>query len=242
MSEDNRHTRSASNRRNVLKRIGAGAVVGSGVNLVSVGSVSGSSSSSSPLNPEPDKHVPGPNVGYGFETDDGWNTHQDAAESSLNIALSANNPEKYPVDLCYVDDNQEACVKDLGETFSVGSQPCNTCSGGTTPTLNYTTATLKDLSASTSFDIWMGVNTTTGCLWAGHEDSGYAKKFDCNIQNREANRLNQPQDYETPLESAVSDVVSWVGENKYEIIATGLIVGAGVVVFGPGVASAIAFA
>ncbi|MFC3476348.1 hypothetical protein [Halobacterium litoreum] len=236
MSKDNRQTRSQSKRRTLLKKLGLGAAVGSGLSVGAVGSVTGSPDQSIP-NPDPDKHVPGPSMEYGFDTDSEWIAHREEAEDSLNLVINADNPGSYPIDLCYTTENQEACVQGLGETFSIGQQPCVSCPSGHTPTLNYTTATLHDFSSGVSFDMWMGVNMNTGCLWGGNESSGYAKKFQCDMKTRRANLIEEPQNYEGPIESLATDVTNWVANNEKKALVVGgglLLVAAAT--FGPGVA------
>jgi hypothetical protein len=235
MDEKNKSTNSYPSRRSIIRKVGTGALIGTvGIYGTSAQTVA-SSGMESQAGPEPDEYITAP---YGFNSDTEWNTHQEAVEQSLGLALNANNPGEYPIDICYTGEEGEACVKDLGDSFKNGKQPCTSCPGGNTPELNYTTATLQDLAAGVSFDIWIGVDMDSGCLWAGHEASGFAKKFSCDMPQREANRLSEPQKYENPIHSGVESVIQSVKENKEVILVGGLALVA-VVAFGPGVATAV---
>lgn len=229
LDEDEQLGRSSS-RRAILRKMGVGTIAGttgiSGLTGIGVGT----SEESDFPNPEPDQVIQAPT--YGFNSDTEWSSHRESAENSLQIAMNVNNPGGYPIDLCYTGENGEACVKDLGETFKIGKQPCTSCPTGHTPTVHYTSATLQDLTAGVSFDMWMGVDNN-GCLWAGNETAGFAKTVSCNMPSQEYNRLDQPQDYESPIESAVTYVMNHKAETAI------VVVGLATIAYGPGIVTAL---
>lgn len=164
-------------------------------------------------------------------------------ESSLNISIGANNPGDFPFDLCYVGEGNDVCIEDVGNLVQEGAQPCSSCPGGYTPELIYSSATITDLTAGVSFDIWSGTNPNTGCLWFGYEPAGYAKKVVCDMPEREAVRLNEPQRYANPIidgaQSTLNKVSDWAEEHPGAVLIG---VGIAAVAFGPGVVFYLSFA